>query len=1002
VPPLSYVRLVVALLTGLVSLESQVYDLNLFAGKPRIQEGAFRTSLFIDNCPAIASDASGNIYFAAEAQIFKIDQLGIVHVFAGTGQRGYSGDNGPASQAVLSSPTSLAFDNNGDIFFSDSGRIRAVSSDGTITTVAGNGSPTTSGDGGAALSAGILPGALVVAPTGDIYFVDHQVTIRRIHSGFITTIAGNVYSSVPVGDGGPAQSADFSFISSLAFSPTNELFVVDADNHRIRVIDSHGLIYTIAGNGASNTSGDGGAAINAAIGYVTAIVIHNNLLSIQASSTIRDIDLSTGSINTYASSPLLAGGNGLTMTPNGAFFSLERYGINQISLDRSVSQYAGSGVNSNASSLDTVFGPLSGICLGPSGVIYVLDDTGVRGLTRSESSTVHTLGGIIPSAITSAADGTLFSAAGGFIYRTDVNGTITVIAGDGHYGSSGDGGAAVKAEFGFVSSMAMVSGNVVFVDTVANSIREVLLSTGSIQTIAGNGQINYSGDGGPAISAGMLPQALSGTTSGELYVVDGTCGCVRRITSAGIIGTVAGNGVSGFSGDGGPATLAQLADPDGIYVDAEGDVFIGDAGNSRIRMVTPDGIIHTIAGNGIDSPVSGVGGPAIFGQLHPETVTGDRAGNLYVTDALNGMVWLLTPFGDVTRMLIPVTDTSTAVSPGATIRLVVRAVDPAGRPVSGAEVSFRVVSGDVSLNNDSSTTGEDGTASTIATVGPNSGHSLVQASSPSSSDGSFGLTSALVVPPTINGMGVVGAGLSTPPVVTASPNAIVSIFGKNFAPEGTSRQVTSSDMSGGMLPTELGGVCVQIGGVATPVLYVSSSQINVLVPLVGPGSTGVDVVARCGTVQEAGSNSVIVTSQAASPEFFYFAHSSKGLEYIAALDTTTGLAVGPTDLGHGFSPAKPGDDLEMFFTGGGMTTPVVEPGAIATAAAPVSGAVRIAIDGKFVPESDVLYVGIAPDYAGLYQANIMVPMSLAAGAHEVQVFIGAVGSPQTGAVIITE
>ncbi len=161
---------------------------------------------------------------------------------------------------------------------------------------------------------------------------------------------------------------------------------------------------------------------------------------------------------------------------------------------------------------------------------------------------------------------------------------------------------------------------------------------GVISTVAGSAW-GYGGDGGPATSARLyLPDGVTVDAAGNLFIAD-SAGCrIRRVTPAGIISTVAGKGVLGSSGDGGPATSAQLAYPGGIAVDTAGNLFIADYYNDRIRRVTPWGAISTIAGNGTEG-FSGDGGPATSAQLRmPGGVAVDVTGNLFITDSGNNRI----------------------------------------------------------------------------------------------------------------------------------------------------------------------------------------------------------------------------------------------------------------------------------------------------------------------------------------------------------------------------
>src|SRR5437879_6144918 len=215
-------------------------------------------------------------------------------------------------------------------------------------------------------------------------------------------------------------------------------------------------------------------------------------------------------------------------------------------------------------------------------------------------------------------------------------GIIITVAGGG---SVGDGGQATGAQL-FLPMGATVdaTGNLFIADTAHHRIRRVTAGTGIITTVAGTGAMGFSGDGGPAPSAQLnSPIGVAIDAAGNLFIADASNHRIRRVAAgSGIITTVAGTGAMGFSGDDGLATSAQLNSPIGVAVDAAGDLFIADAYNHRIRRVAVStGIITTVAGTG-ESGFSGDGGPATSAQVDtPTGVAIDAVGNLFIADADN-------------------------------------------------------------------------------------------------------------------------------------------------------------------------------------------------------------------------------------------------------------------------------------------------------------------------------------------------------------------------------
>jgi sugar lactone lactonase YvrE len=226
------------------------------------------------------------------------------------------------------------------------------------------------------------------------------------------------------------------------------------------------------------------------------------------------------------------------------------------------------------------------------------------------------------------------------------SGIISTFAGYGTRGFGGDGASATSASLNEPSGVAVdAAGNLYIADTYNHRIRKVA-SDGTIRTVAGTGTAGFSGDGGPAVSAQLnLPYGMAIDAAGNLYIADSENCRIRKLTPDGIIRTVAGSGTAGFNGDGYIATSAQLRYPHGVAVDAAGNLFIADGANNRVRKVTPDGIIRTVAGTG-SYGFSGDGGPAVSALLYyPAGLVIDAAGNLLIADASNNRIRKLTPDG---------------------------------------------------------------------------------------------------------------------------------------------------------------------------------------------------------------------------------------------------------------------------------------------------------------------------------------------------------------------
>ncbi len=437
------------------------------------------------------------------------------------------------------------------------------------------------------------------------------------------------------------------------------------------------------------------------------------------------------------------------------------------------------------------------------------------------------------------------------IRRVSTTGMISTVAGNGSPGSSGDGGQAVHASLSDVSGLALdPAGNLYLADASNRRVRKVTPG-GIISTFAGTGVEGFSGDGGPATDAQLGRPGSVTFWGGNLYIADSSGQRIRRVSSNGTITTVAGNGVSGFSGDGGPATSASLGFPLGMAVDSLGNLYFADGDNNRIRRVSPSGVITTVVGNGAKL-FGGDQGPADQASLNiPHDVAFDGAGNLFIADAGNNRVRKVNTSGLI----------STVAGMG------MNGFSGDGGPATNAMLDFPW----------GLTTNAMGSVYIADRV-----NNRVRAVSVS-----MGGPPSLTENSTVN-----AASFAT----TIAPGTIVSIFGEDFAN-------TSIGASTVPLTTVLGDTSVTFNGVAAPLFFVSNGQINALAPVGLSTSVAASIQVRRG-----GSLSAVRSANVApvSPGIFIVDQASGAGAVLHASDFS---------LVSSSSPARPGEYLVIFCTG---------------------------------------------------------------------------------------
>ncbi len=532
-----------------------------------------------------------------------------------------------------------------------------------------------------------------------------------------------------------------------------------------------------------------------------------------------------------------------------------------------------------------------------------------------------------PRGVTEDIFGNLYIAEyyGQRVRKVSPNGMITTLAGTGIQGFSGDGGPATSAELNGPYRVTVdLAGNVFIPDSGNSRIRKVS-PDGTITTIVGNGGVGRGGDGAPATSATLnYPEAVAFDPSGNYYIADEAADVIRKVDTTGIITTAVGTGVQGYSGNGGPATSATLNGPVGVQVDAAGDLYISDQGNNLIRKVT-NGIISTVAGTGVFG-FGGDGGPAINAEFgYPASIGLDAAGNLYIPDVNNNRIRVVLTDGTI----------ESVAGDGA------ESYGGDGGPALDAAINVpRSVS-----------------------VAPN-GNIYI---------GDFGnnrvrlLTQALPVnTPTIDNGGVVSAS-EFGKFTSVSPGSWIEIYGANLA--SAALEWGSADFNGNSAPVMLGGTQVSINGQPAFVEYVSPGQVDVQVP--SGVATGIQLL----TVTAGGvtSPSYQVVVNAVEPGFDAPASFNiNGTQYVVALFGDGVTYVLPTGAIAGVTsrPASPGDTITLYGVGFGAVTPNIAAGQIATGLTNLASDFSISIGGM---PATVLYSGLAPQYVGLYQFDVVVP-----------------------------
>jgi uncharacterized protein (TIGR03437 family) len=553
----------------------------------------------------------------------------------------------------------------------------------------------------------------------------------------------------------------------------------------------------------------------------------------------------------------------------------------------------------------------------------------------------------------------------------------------------GDGGPYWDAVFQVAWRLTIDrAGNIYIADRTGHRIRRIG-TDGIVTTVAGTGVAGYSGDGGPAAAAQLNePAGVAFDAKGNLYISDSLNARIRKVDLNGIITTFAGTGTAGYSGDGGPVASAQLSIPYNLYFDAQDNLFFID--DQRVRKITPAGTISLFAGNGVnlgcclpEMVPDGDGGPAIDALLHqPSGIAFDAHGNVLIAEVYGLRIRRVDSGGVIS------TFANICVPEGLTF-------DPAGNLYTGGSLLINgyCFGSVVKIAPDGTQTAIAGDASNPDPV----------CGDPLGDDGpaQFGAGGAdafwdaphdrLVLADGIYVQTLSPANIFPAWVVDQatgcrsypSPGELVSVRWLGMGPQSATAAVPGPD---GAYPTQLAGTTVFFDGIPAPILYVDQTEVRTVIPFRTANQPGTVLQA---VYQGVSSNAIVLQSHVASPALFTLAG---GIGQAAALNQDS--SANSTK-----NPAQKGSVITLYGTGGGALVSGIQDGSVAMSAIPLLGAVTATVGGVAAP---VEYAGTAPGLvAGGIQVNVLIPATAPSGNVPVLLTIQGVSS-QPGVTIAVQ
>lgn len=630
-----------ALTFSVVSTGTQPLTYQWQAGGVNIA-GATGASLTVS--PVIAQDNNVSYTVLISNSVGSVTSAAAVLTVSGPAPRvsliaGQIGGNGnidaSAASARFYQPETLAVDAAGNVFVADTynSDIREITASGNVSLYAGSADLSGSLDGVGTSALFNYPQGIAVDANDNVYVADtSNQTIRRISStGVVTTIAGTV--GVTGSSDGPGSSAQFFYPQGMAIDSAGNVYVADSANDTIRKITPGGVVSTIAGTPgvAGSTDGPAATALFNGPDGVAVDASGNLYVTDTYNDTIRVITVgTTTTVSTLAGSPGIFG----AVDGTGAAARLDH--PRGIGLDSFGNLFVADTFN---------------------GTIRMITSAGV---VTTIAGTAYTAGSVDGTAAAALFDGPwgLTVDAGNNLYVADFDNdtvrritpaaVVSTYAGTApHPGTSNGTGVAAQFDAPLAASTDP-SGNIYIADTSNSTIRKIT-SSGAVSTLAGSAGSVGSTDGTGSVAQFSGPQALVADAAGNVYVVDTGNNTIRKVTSAGVVSTLAGSAGAAGSSDG-TGAAAQFSSPQGIVMDASGNLYVADTGNNVIREVTPAGVVTTVAGTAaVSGGADGIGAAASFNT--PIGLGIDTSGNIYVADSYNYTIRVFAPTtGSVTTL----------------------------------------------------------------------------------------------------------------------------------------------------------------------------------------------------------------------------------------------------------------------------------------------------------------------------------------------------------------